>query len=32
MKIIKHYLNGQDHDGGDRTSDTFNPATGRGYI
>ena len=28
MKIIKHYLNGQDHDGGDRTSDIFNPATG----
>ena len=28
MKIIKHYLNGQDYDGGDRTSDIFNPATG----
>ena len=28
MKIIKHYLNGQEHDGGDRTSDIFNPATG----
>ena len=28
MKIIKHYLNGQEHDGGERTSDIFNPATG----
>ena len=28
MKVIKHYLNGQDYDGGDRTSDIFNPATG----
>ena len=28
MKIIKHYLNGQEHDGGNRTSDIFNPATG----
>ena len=27
MKIIKHYLNGQEYDGGDRTSDIFNPAT-----
>ena len=28
MKIIKHYLNGKDYDGGERTSDVFNPATG----
>ena len=28
MKIIKHYLDGKDYDGGDRTSDVFNPATG----
>ena len=28
MKIIKHYLDGKDYDGGDRTSDIFNPATG----
>ena len=28
MKIIKHYLNGQEHDCGERTSDIFNPATG----
>ncbi len=28
MKVIKHYLNGQEYDGGDRTSDIFNPATG----
>ena len=27
MKIIKHYLNGQEHDGGNRTSDIFNPAS-----
>ena len=28
MKIIKHYLNGKYYDGGERTSDVFNPATG----
>ena len=28
MKIIKHYLNGKDYEGGDRSSNIFNPATG----
>ena len=28
MKIIKHYINGKDYDGGDRSSNIFNPATG----
>ena len=28
MKIIKHYLNGEEYEGGERTSDIFNPATG----
>ena len=28
MKVIKHYVNGKYCDGGDRTSDIFNPATG----
>ena len=28
MKIIKHYLNGKEYEGGDRKSDVFNPATG----
>lgn len=28
MKVIKHYINGKYCDGGDRTSDIFNPATG----
>ena len=28
MKIIKHYINGKDYAGGDRSSNIFNPATG----
>ena len=28
MKIIKHYLNGKNYNGGERESDVFNPATG----
>ncbi len=28
MKVIKHHINGQEYDGGDRTSNIFNPATG----
>ncbi len=28
MKVIKHYLNGKYYDGGARTSNIFNPATG----
>ncbi len=28
MKIIKHYLNGKEYEGGERSSNIFNPATG----
>ncbi|MBF97300.1 MAG: putative 3-oxopropanoate dehydrogenase [Alphaproteobacteria bacterium MarineAlpha9_Bin4] len=28
MKIIKHYIEGKEYEGGERTGDIFNPATG----